>query len=231
MNFLLHRELSLRELGSPVAGVGAMLPDLWRMAERRVRARAEVVAAGELQRGVAHHLEADRWFHGSEVFHAGERDTTRALLDLEVPKLGRFGHIAWELCLDGALLANRDFEAELEGLRADLERVDPSAAAALAARHGASTLDAATRSRFHDRMNRIVAGLAEGSFIEGYRHGAGLAERVEAIRRRVRLEPLDEAGRIRLAEVLDDRLGAASALLPSLFEARRAHLAARGPLS
>src|SRR5687768_1786649 len=64
MNFLLHRRLALDELGSRPAAVGAMLPDLWRMADRRVRAREEVsfseASLSELERGVAHHLEADR---------------------------------------------------------------------------------------------------------------------------------------------------------------------------
>ena len=38
MNFLLHRHLAARALASSEAGHGAMLPDLWRMADRRVRA-------------------------------------------------------------------------------------------------------------------------------------------------------------------------------------------------
>src|SRR5262245_14457660 len=42
VNFVLHHHLAARDLGSPAAGAGAMLPDLWRMADRRVRAAAAI---------------------------------------------------------------------------------------------------------------------------------------------------------------------------------------------
>src|SRR3954468_14876389 len=46
VNFLLHHHLAARDLGSPEAAVGAMLPDLWRMADRRVRAIRRLAAPG-----------------------------------------------------------------------------------------------------------------------------------------------------------------------------------------
>ncbi|MBI4957020.1 MAG: hypothetical protein HY908_33705 [Myxococcales bacterium] len=46
MNFLLHRHFALIELGSARAGVGAMLPDLFRLAGRKLRApRPDTVGA------------------------------------------------------------------------------------------------------------------------------------------------------------------------------------------
>lgn len=245
MNFLLHREIAVRELGSPLAGLGAMLPDLWRMAERRVRARQPDLAqfdparsdparsdsarsdrgrdAEEVVRGVDHHLEADRWFHATEVFLTGERATARALGELGVPKLGRFGHIAWELCLDGALLRAGDFDEALAGLRRDLDRLDLPAIVALAGPHGAETLDAGARSRFQDRMRRIVEGLREGSWIAGYQHGDGLARRLEGIRERVGLPRLTPAAHRAVAETLEAQLAEAGERLPALLEDRRRH--------
>ena len=84
MNFLLHHHLATRDLGAPAASVGAMLPDLWRMADRRVFAR-EVDGAGEnatvreVLAGIDHHVEIDRWFHAAPVFKSGERATFDAL--------------------------------------------------------------------------------------------------------------------------------------------------------
>jgi hypothetical protein len=102
VNFLLHRHFAALELGSEASGIGAMLPDLWRMADRRVkpsppRAAARVPAArggedegaergpgegdprsagsilDEVLAGVDHHIEIDRWFHRIQEFENGER--------------------------------------------------------------------------------------------------------------------------------------------------------------
>src|SRR5690606_17664959 len=175
------------------------------------------------ERGVAHHLEADRWFHATAVFAAGERDTMTALAAVAAPKLGRFGHIAWELCLDGALLLARGFDAELAALQRDLDAIELRALVALADRHGAETLDAGARSRFQDRMRRIVAGLREGAWIAGYQHGEGLAQRTEGIRVRGGLGAGDATARSAGADALELRLAAAREALPRLFDDRRGH--------
>src|SRR3954466_7384028 len=85
VNFLLHHHLAARDLGSPEAAVGSMLPDLWRMADRRVRAirrpdsDAEDRRVGEVLAGIEHHLTADHWFHAAPVFLDGEE---RAVAEL-----------------------------------------------------------------------------------------------------------------------------------------------------
>src|SRR5205085_1200656 len=120
MNFLLHRHLAARDLGSPSAAHGAMLPDLWRIVDRRVRAteaepRRDAIAGvragggdrlAEVMAGIAHHLEADRWFHASAVFSVGERATAARFREAGffAPRMGLLGHVAWELLLDGALV-------------------------------------------------------------------------------------------------------------------------------
>lgn len=225
MNFLLHRELARRELGSSTAAVGAMLPDLWRLADRRVRARADVRPAGPLAEGVAHHLEADRWFHGSAVFREGEAVTVRALARLDEPKLGRFGHIAWELCLDGAWLRQRDLTTTLEDLRDDLDPTTRREARALAAQHR-RVAPAPERARtFEARMGQVFDRLVHGEWIEGYRHGEGLAERIVGIRTWLGLPALRADSRARLASLLDARVDAAEAALERLWPERERHLA------
>src|SRR5262245_340267 len=116
MNFLLHHHTARAELGSAAGGVGAMLPDLWRMADRRVRPTASVTqtagpcdsddAFEEIQRGIEHHVAVDRWFHRAEVFRDGERMTRERFLaaSARAPRIGLFAHVGWEMCLDGALV-------------------------------------------------------------------------------------------------------------------------------
>jgi hypothetical protein len=212
VNFLLHRQLALDELSSPVAAIGAMLPDLWRMASRRMRSVAELGDAGdehELQRGVDHHLEVDRWFHRTEVFLDGERALAAELRAVAegIPKLSLFAHVGWEMCLDGALLRRGDFARELAALRADVDAVGLPSTHRLAARHGAARWEAPERAAFEARMESLCEHLTEGRWIGGYRDGQGVAQRLEGIRRRVGLgsmsaEQLDRVGEV-LARCLD----------------------------
>lgn len=212
MNFLLHRAFALREGLDPQAGVGAMLPDLWRMADRDVRARPGR-GSDALARGVDHHLEVDRWFHRTDVFVYGERDLTRALARLEVPKLGRFGHIGWELCLDGAWL--RREQGGLEALRDDLTAVGVDGAVDAARAHGAEGLSDARQARFRETMERIFQGLA-GGWGDGYAEPERLAERIGGIRRRVGLGAVPADKHPALVELLGEHLERATEALPQL---------------
>jgi len=47
VNFLLHHHLAFLELGRPEAAAGAMLPDVWRMADRRGHTRSPRAAREE----------------------------------------------------------------------------------------------------------------------------------------------------------------------------------------
>lgn len=193
-----------------------MLPDLWRMADRGVRAR-QGKDAHALGRGVDHHLEVDRWFHRTDVFLSGERDLMRDLSRLGVPKLGRFGHIGWELCLDGAWL-QREADA-VTSLRRDLSVVGVAVAVEAAERHGADRLSATRRTRFRHTMGRIFDGLSNG-WGHGYAEPARLAERIDGIRRRVGLSRIPDERRDALEAVFATHLERASEALPRL-EAER----------
>ena len=221
MNFLLHRHLAARELASPVAGVGAMLPDLWRLADRRVRARRPH-GGGELAAGIAHHLDVDRWFHDCAVFAEGERRLVRGLREAsEAPKLGLFAHPAFEMCLDGALLARAPLELSAADLREDLAGVGVESACACAREHGASRFDDGETRAFCDNLTRLWSALGSPLFLVGYTSGDGLCTRLERMRGWFGLPLFAVDERARIAAVLHRALDEATGALNEL-EALRA---------
>jgi len=227
VNFLLHRHLAALELGSPVAGVGAMLPDLWRLAGRRLRAPLaadgdEGGVQAELRQGLQHHFEADRWFHATPVFTDGEDATRQAFYELRPrpPKLPMFAHVSWELCLDGALVLREGLDELLGGLRRTVAQVGREGLDRFAAAQGVRpATDDHERPRFDARMNRILSGLDRDDWIGGYRSGAGLCVRLGGVRAQVGLAALSPEQAEALTVVLDARLGhAVQALKPLLAE-------------
>lgn len=217
MNFVLHHHLATRDLGSPVAGVGAMLPDVWRMVDRGVRPRpgADVrddagPGVRRLLAGVEHHLAADEVFHRHGAFVEGERWLVRGFRQAGIgaAKIGLFAHVGWELCLDGALLRRRGTEEVLEELRRGVERAAGDALERTVRAHHDDVPDAFDR-RLEELLERIVGS----DWIPGYAHGEGLADRLSGVRRRVGLAPLAGDDRRRAAEVLDAALAQAGPLL------------------
>lgn len=208
MNFLLHRHLAFRDLGSETAAAGAMLPDLWRMADRRVRARPGLGPdhAEPLLRGIEHHLDLDRRFHRHPLFTEGEARTAGLFrrAGLARDKLLLFAHPAWELCLDGALIHHQGLDTVLASLgRAEAHLTSESAAAAADLHHFEATdRGAAERLAFGRRMATLARDLARGDWVAGYTRGDGLARRLGGIRLRLGLPPLAASLELRLADVL-----------------------------
>src|SRR5262245_409437 len=117
-----------------------MLPDLWRMADRRVRPHRDPLAAAErdagpkepsdpkdladVLSGIAHHVRIDRWFHQTDVFTRGERFAADRLRAARVaaPRLPLFAHVLWEMCLDGALVRSVGLAPVLAALREGFAR-------------------------------------------------------------------------------------------------------------
>jgi hypothetical protein len=236
MNFLLHRHLAVRDLGSGSAGIGAMLPDLWRMADRRVRPRrpaiAEVAPApssgvlGELLEGVGHHLRADAWFHRAPVFTEGERLVGERLraASTTAGRMGLLAHVVWEMCLDGALLRREGLEPVLAALRADFERTAAAAERAADLHHWLPTArPAADRAAFLSRMHRLTSELARGPWIEGYRDPLGLAIRAAGVRARLGMEPLGPDDQQRVAAALEPTLALSDAALQVVLDGPRWH--------
>ncbi|WP_437310494.1 hypothetical protein [Sorangium sp. So ce388] len=242
MNFLLHRHLAARDLGSVAAGAGAMLPDLWRMADRRVKPSraAERPAAlpprlAEVLAGIDHHVALDRWFHAAPVFVEGERRLAEALrgASLGAPRLGLFAHVLWEMCLDGALLRRTGLAPALEALRAGLAAIDGAPGETAASIHhflrrapspAGAPADAsspagalADRAAFEARLRRIYDELARGPWIAGYQDGAGLALRLSGVRSRFGMPPFTPEQHDRLAALLDALSDAADAAVDDIL--------------
>jgi hypothetical protein len=204
-----------------------MLPDLWRMAHRHVRpaasarAPASSVRLEEVMEGIAHHGRADGAFHASASFQGGEKWISRALATVGAPRLPLFGHIAWELCLDGALVRR-------EG-RALLDEVRDAVESACEAPHGESAVDAAARihhaarkgeplpSELNARVGRMLTEVARGGWIEGYGHGAVVADRLGGIRARLGFAPLEEGPQQRLVAILDEGITRAEGEITALM--------------
>jgi hypothetical protein len=214
VNFLLHRHLAARDLGSAAAGIGAMLPDLWRMADRRVRPALVRVTAdhppgllGDLLAGIEHHLAGDRWFHTAAAFIEGERLTTDYLrqAQLEAPKITLFAHIAWELCLDGALIRREGLEATLATLRHGFAAVAGPPLSSAAALHHFDRVARGPdeRAAFESALQRLFDEIARGPWIGGYQTGAGVAQRVDGMRGRLGFSRLDSMDRERFAAALE----------------------------
>lgn len=185
-----------------------MLPDVWRMADRRARARDGGGTASEVtpvsrsvEDGVRHHLEVDAWFHGTAVFDGGERAAREALRAArEAPKMGLFAHIAWELCLDGALLRRLGLKSVLDAVRGSIEAVRPDA------HHRAADaqvdLPPEERRTFDRRVDEILGAIAEGRWIAGYATAAGIVERLEGLRSRLGFAAMVNEDRVRVAAAL-----------------------------
>jgi hypothetical protein len=211
LNFLLHHHLAARDLGSPAAAAGAMLPDLWRMADRRVFAKSadasgEDATVRDVLAGIEHHAEIDRWFHGAPVFKDGERATLDALRNASnARRLGLFAHIAWELCLDGALVRHVGFANVQRALGEAIAAMRPDAHRRAAELHHFARVErtADERGLFERRMDRILDELLRGPWIDGYQTGAGIAERLEAVRARLRFGEFTHDERAAVAAGLD----------------------------
>lgn len=232
--------LAARDLGSPAAGVGAMLPDLWRMADRRVRARQLPVdvphdAPAGLEAvlaGIAHHLRVDRWFHAAAVFVDGEREAAQLVRESHIgaPRAVLLAHVLWELCLDGALVWRVGLGPTLEVLRAGIAAAAPVATRAADLHHfDRAERTGAERATFTARIDRILAELGRGPWIEGYQTGSGVADRLQGVRRSVGLAPMDPADHARLAGVAEVLLARATAAVETIEREALSSLAGERP--
>lgn len=217
MNFLLHHHLAARDLRRPAAAAGAMLPDVWRMADRRARLRDGADAPDEapggaeqeprgasraVRDGLAHHVAVDAWFHRASVFLDGERAAREALRRAAgVTKIGLFAHVAWELCLDGALLRREGTERVLRAVRDSVDALRPDVhhrAAAARVR-----LPAADRAAFEARVDRILDAIAAGPWVIGYTTASGIVERLDGVRARLGFALMSPADRNAIASGLE----------------------------
>jgi hypothetical protein len=227
VNFTLHFQLARLELGSSAAGVGAMLPDVWRMADRHVRpARGSVgeERSGDLAEvlaGVAHHTRADASFHASDVFRRGERELCVALAAVGAPKMPLFAHIAWELCLDGALVRREGtslgqmVSAAIAGLSDRTQGEPPLLAAARL--HHAARKGEPLPVPFRARVERLLGEISRGTWIDGYARPPDVTDRLGGIRSRLGFAPLTDGERAALAGVVEGALRRADDALDAVL--------------
>ncbi len=239
MNFLLHHDFAMTELAvvhRSVGAVGAMLPDLWRMADRRVRPRElpetpfiddRSPALRALLDGIEHHRQIDRWFHRSSVFTNGEKSLRHRLFETKSPKLLLFAHPAWEMCLDGALLRERGVAATASMLGVALDEAHAHLDRAADIHHFERPERPSTdRTRFDERMARIVAAGREGGLFEDYLHAFGIARRLAGMRMAFGFGPPDTSELDRWTEALAESIEEADAGLVRLREERSRMLGA-----
>jgi len=201
-----------------------MLPDVWRMADRRARTRRLEATRhegvlGSVCDGVAHHVAIDAWFHDAAVFRSGETRTRDALRRARgAPKMGLFAHVAWELCLDGALIRRLGTEPVLRAVRASVAAVCPDPHRRAAVLHTA--LPPADRAGFEGRVDRILDAITRGPWVAGYATAPGVVERLDGVRARLGFTALSAADRDAVARALEALQHDADSGLDAILAAR-----------
>jgi hypothetical protein len=187
VNFLAHLEVARRRLGEEDSSalLGAMLPDLISVTNLRV-GPLERWPAGVAD-GIRCHRRADEAFHADPHFVAG---ITAIRDDLTAVGFARgsaraAAHVAWELLLDGTLLA--DGTTRVTYLRALATPADEWVPAA----------DADEQARWQE----VVRRYRERGLPEGIDPGGTAAWVVDLLDRRPRLA-IDRSRTATLAEVL-----------------------------
>jgi hypothetical protein len=206
-----------------------MLPDVWRMADRRVRpatiARARLHEGspelGALLAGIDHHIASDGWFHLSALLTDGERLLAERLRAsrVDAPKIGLFAHVGWELCLDGALLRREGLDVTSSAIRAGFAIATGASAGCAAALHHFDRVDRTVdeRSAFEASVRRLFEEIGRGPWIGRYLRGAGIARSIQGVRVRLGFPPFSEVERARLGDCIDELAPSADAALEQIL--------------
>lgn len=209
-----------------------MLPDVWRMAHRRARARRGIDTTDHpsetlrhLGAGVEHHLLADDWFHAHPVFVSAVAETAEQIdgTGIRARKMRLLAHPLVEIALDGALIDRLGLERLLGDLGRARESAELSDLHELLDLHAPEGSDnRGTTTRTATLLDQIVAG----PWIAGYRDAGGLADRLGGLRRRLELSPVEGEDRPRLEAICQHAIDAAPDQLAVLE-----HSAGRRPSS
>ncbi|HEY6459948.1 MAG TPA: hypothetical protein VIY73_07340 [Polyangiaceae bacterium] len=106
---------------------------------------------------------------------------------------GLFAHVAWELCLDGALLRRLGTEPVLRDVARSIDSMRPDAHRRAANLHTALPPD--ERAAFDVRVDRILDAIARGPWVAGYATASGVVERLDGVRARLGFPALPDADR------------------------------------
>ncbi len=132
MNYLSH---AIEFLDRPLFMASTGVPDMLSVIDRKVRIRRKALepffndtdpAVVEVARGIAQHLDDDRWFHANKVFQQLNSEFSQAIRDVhpddESMRPWFLGHIVIELLLDAHL--SQQNPGALEKYYENMEAVD-----------------------------------------------------------------------------------------------------------
>lgn len=199
MNYFAH---ACRFLDDPPLVVGTAVPDWLMVCDRAVRLRPRHAAgpatewsgpAGQLARGILHHLEDDARFHNSDAFVELQLALASVLRPFVEPRagppIGFLSHLVLELLLDAALVA--EDPGRLHAYYRSLQSVD-----AAWVQETVNRLAPRPSSRLAEMMVRFC----QGRILWDYLADATLLGRLNQVLARTGLAPLPEGFCQALAE-------------------------------
>jgi hypothetical protein len=171
------------------------VPDMLSVIDRKVRMRRKSLepffndadlAVVEVARGIAQHLEDDRWFHANGVFQKLNLEFSKAIRDVypddESMRPWFLGHIVIELLLDAHLTQQNP--GVLERYYENMESVDATFIQGVINR---------VASRPTDDFVRLFDAFQREQFLFDYVDDDRLAYRLNQVMKRVGLEKFDDA--------------------------------------
>ena len=192
MNYLSH---AIEFLDRPLFMASTGVPDMLSVIDRKVRIRRKSLkpffndtdlAVVEVARGIAQHLEDDRWFHGNEVFQNLNVEFSKAIRDVhpddESMRPWFLGHIVIELLLDAHL--SQQNPGALERYYENLATVDATFIQRVINR---------VAMRPTDQFVRLFDAFQREQFLFDYVVDDRLAYRLNQVMKRVGLEQFDDA--------------------------------------
>jgi hypothetical protein len=199
MNFLTH---ALPYLDHPVLAVATGVPDWLNVVDRSIRARGRMASEflnsdddqlRMVARGIVHHIEDDRWFHGTEAFVQTNLQLAVQLRQ-RLPGDAGFrptfvGHILIEMFLDSFWI--RDDARSVERYYGAIESV------------GAATIQRCVNTitgKPTDRLSPVIERFVDARFLYDYLDHDKLLVRLNQVMKRVGLAPLPEPVRDWLPE-------------------------------
>ena len=189
MNYFTH---AVRFLDSPYFVVGACVPDMLSVIDRKARVRRKTIASSleqlgsterDVAEGIIQHLDDDQWFHGTAGFYsvtaqiAGE--FRNVLTEEDSWRCGFLGHISMELLLD-AVLIEKD-RSQLDRFYQCLEEVDHDLVQSVVS-------NLATREV--PRLAEMLKLFLKERFLDDYLDDERLLYRLNQVMRRIGLEQL-----------------------------------------
>ncbi len=191
MNYFAH---ALPFLDRPTFVVGAVLPDLLSVVDRKIRLRSKHLypffddpdtTTAELARGAMQHFRDDDRFHESSIFGQLSLELTIACRDLLPNDDGlrpRFlGHILVEIFLDATLIERHP--GRLDTFYDLIQKIDAGKIQEVFNR---------IAPRQTDRLAPMIEAISQVRFLSDYADDKKLLRRLNQIMRRVRLEPLPD---------------------------------------